>query len=168
MKLANEGIKQEEIIDDIMNNISYFNDNDKILILGFMSQIKNNNKVIAITQHFFKEFLKNEDIEGAYEILVHLINVAGRTTQGHMNFLKALSVEEININLEKVMTLNNEDIDSVNIENLDEIVRIKAALMFYNFHNEDKEVNNNIKYWSENYKDKEVKDEIIRVMNLKK
>lgn len=168
IKLFKDGVEQEKIIDDIMNNIVNFNDSEKILILGFMSQINNNDKVIAITQHFFKEFLNNEDVESAYEVLIHLINAAGRTTKGHLNFLKALSVEADNFELKNVMTLKDGDIEVVNIENLDEIVRIKSALAFYNFNSEDKEVNNNLKYWSENHKDKEVRDEIKRVMSINK
>ncbi|MGL5354849.1 MAG: hypothetical protein ACRDA5_16275, partial [Clostridium sp.] len=96
-----------------------------------------------------------------------LINCAGRSTQGHLNFLKALSVEATSVDLKKVMILKNGDINSINIENLEEIVRIKAALTFYNYNTEDADVNNNLKYWSKNYKDKEVRDEIKRVLNIK-
>ncbi|WP_322546182.1 hypothetical protein, partial [Clostridium perfringens] len=73
-KLASEGVKTEEIVNSIMNNLIAFNDENKIVILGFMSQIKENNQVIGLIQHFYKAFVKNGEIENAYKTLKHLIN----------------------------------------------------------------------------------------------
>ncbi|MGL5086197.1 MAG: hypothetical protein ACRC68_10880, partial [Clostridium sp.] len=86
--------------------------------------------------------------------------------QGHLNFLKALSVEVDKIDLKKVITLKTGDNEFINIENIDEIIRIKAALTFYNYDTKDASVNNNLRYWSLNYKDKEVREEIERLFHV--
>lgn len=168
VKLATEGVYTENIVDDIMNNIIKFNDNDKIVILGFASQIKENNKIIALIQHFYKEFLKDEDVESAYKTLVHLINAAQRCTTGHLNFLKFIAMDSDKIDLKKVIDVKAGDKDFIEVININEFTKIRAALTFYNINQQDEDINNSLIYWCENYKDDEVKNEIKRLFESKK
>lgn len=164
IKLAVEGVYTEKIIDDIMNNIIEFKDDDKIIIFGFASQLKGNNKIIALIQHFYKEFLKSQDVERAYETLVYLINVAQRCTSGHLNFLKFIAMNTGKIDLKKVIDIKDGEKDSIDVGDIDEITKIRAALTFYNITQEDEDINNILIHWSENYGNEEVKKEIKRLL----
>ncbi|MBU3131460.1 hypothetical protein KPL40_03275 [Clostridium gasigenes] len=168
VRLAKEEVSTEKIIDDIMNNIIKFNDMDKIVILGFASQIKGNNKIIALIQHFYKEFLKDGNVESAYETLVHLINAAQRCTTGHLSFLKFLAMDSEKIDLKKVIDIKEGDKDFIDVININEFTKIRATLTFYNMNQEDKDINNNLIYLSKNYRDEEVRNEIKRLFESKK
>lgn len=163
VRLATEGVETDKIIDEIMNNIVDFDDEDKLTIFGFASRMKNNNKVIALIQHFYREFLKDENIENAYQSLVYLIETAQRSTIGHMNFLRFIALDGKKIDLRKVIDVKEGEKDSVSIENINELTKIKAALTFYSINKEDEKINKKLSYWSENYNDLEVKNEIKRV-----
>lgn len=167
IKLAVEGVSTEKIIDDIMNNIIEFSDDDKIIIFGFASQLKGNNKIIALIQHFYKEFLKNQDVERAYEALIYLMKVAQRCTSGHLNFLKFIAMNARQIDLKKVIDVKDGEIDIIDIGHIEEITKIRAAVTFYNINQEDEDINNLLTYWSENYNNEEVKKEIKKIFECK-
>lgn len=167
IKLAVEGISTEKIIDDIMNNIIEFSDDDKIIIFGFAAQLKGNNKIIALIQHFYKEFLKNQDVERAYEALIYLMNVAQRCTSGHLNFLKFIAMNARQIDLKKVIDVKDGEIDVIDTGHIEEITKIRAAVTFYNINQEDEDINNLLIYWSENYNNEEVKKEIKKIFECK-
>ena len=168
IKLAVEGISTEKIIDDIMNNIIEFSDDDKIIIFGFASKLKGNNKIIALIQHFYKEFLKNQDVERAYESLVYLMNVAQRCTSGHLNLLKFIAMNARQIDLKKVIDVKDGEIEVIDIGDIEEITRIRAAVTFYNINQEDEEINNFLINWSDNYDNEEVRNEIKKIFKCKK
>ncbi|MEG2291343.1 MAG: hypothetical protein RSC24_15325 [Clostridium sp.] len=167
IRLAAENIETDKIVDDIMNNIMEFTDYDKITIFGFASQIKGNSKIIALIQHFYKEFLRNEDVENAYHSLVYLINTAQRWTTGHLNLLKAMVIDGERIDLRKVIDIKEGEKDFISTTKISDITKIKAALTFYNMNKEDEEINNKLIYWSKNYNDLEVRNEIKKVFESK-
>ena len=162
---AINGVYRDNIIDDIMSNINKFNNKEKIIILGFTSQIKGNDKVIALIQYFFKEFLKDNDVENAYETIVHLINAAERWTTGHLSFLKHLAIEKNKLNLKEIIDVKVGEKEYINIENVTDLTRIAAAITFYNIEKKDKYVNNMLIFWSENYEEEDVRDEIKRILH---
>lgn len=164
LKLAKDCICTDEIIDDIIKNINMFTDDEKIDIFTFASQIKENKKVIALIQHFYKEFLKDEDVERAYETVIHLMNVAQSHTAGHLNFLKVIAMDNKKIDLKKVMPIKDGEKEFIDIDNLDEFIKIRATLTFYNINREDVEINNKLIYLSKHHEDDKVKNEIKRIM----
>lgn len=164
-KLAAENILTEDIVNTIMNNLPYFDDDEKITIFGFMSQIKGNNQVIALTQHFYKKFVKEKDIVRGYETLVHLVNVAGKYTKGHLNFLKLVALGKSAINLEEIMGIDEEDEKIIFIGDIEEIYRVRAAITYYGLEKEDDDINSKLYYWSEYSLDKNVRRETKEILN---
>ncbi|WP_291653650.1 hypothetical protein [Clostridium sp.] len=164
-KLASENIRTEEIINSIMNNLIAFNDENKIIILGFMSQIKENNQVIGLIQHFYKSFVKNGEIKNAYNTLKHLINAAERFTKGHLKFLKAIAMGKNTINLEEIMMIEKDDPITISIDKIDESLRIDAAITYFTLDNNDADINSKLYYLSEYSLDKNIREKIKILLN---
>ena len=159
-KLASENVRTEEIINSIMNNLIAFNDENKIIILGFMSQIKENNQVIGLIQHFYKSFVKNGEIENAYKTLKHLINAAERFTKGHLKFLKAIAMGKNVINLEEIMMIEEDDPRTLSIDKIDDSLRIDVAMTYFTLDNNDADINSKLYYLSEYSLDKNLREKI--------
>lgn len=164
-KLASENIRTNEIVNSIMNNLIAFNDENKIIILGFMSQIKENNQVVGLIQHFYKSFVKNGEIYNAYKTLKHLINAAERFTNGHLKFLKFIAMGKDVINLEEIMTIEEEDPKTVSMESVDESLKVDAAITYYSLNSNDADINSKLYYLSEYSLDKELRKKIKNLLN---
>ncbi|WP_195428405.1 hypothetical protein [Clostridium sp. D46t1_190503_E9] len=164
-KLASENVKTDEIINSIMNNLIAFNDENKIIILGFMSQIKENNQVIGLIQHFYKSFVKNGEIRNAYRTLKHLINAAERFTKGHLKFLKAIAMGNNTINLEEIMMIEEDDPRTISIDKIDDSLRIDAAITYFTLDNNDADINSKLYYLSEYSLDKNLREKIKSLLN---
>lgn len=165
-KLASENTKTDEIVDSIMNNLIAFNDENKIIILGFMSQIKENNQVIGLIQHFYKSFIKNGEIENAYKTLKHLINAAEKFTNGHLNFLKSLAMGKNTLNLEEVTSIEENDPKSVQMDKVDDYLRVDAAITYYTLDQKDDDINSKLYYLSEYSLDKNLRNKIKSLLKL--
>ncbi|VYU09532.1 hypothetical protein [Clostridium tertium] len=159
-KLASEGVKTEEIVNWITNNLITFNDDNKMIILGFMSQIKKNNQVIGIIQHFYRSFVKSGEIEYAYRTLKHLINAAERFTQGHLKFLKIIAMGKTSINLSEIMTIDDNEEKIVEIEKVSEELSINAAMTYYTLDQKDDDINSKLYYLSEYSLNKELREDL--------
>lgn len=159
-KLASENVKTDEIVNSIMNNLIAFNDENKIVILGFMSQIKENNQVIGLIQHFYKSFVKSGEIENAFKTLKHLINAAERFTKGHLKFLKAIAMGKNIINLEEIMMVEDDDPRTIAIDKIDDTLRVEAAITYYTLDNNDDDINSKLYYLSEYSLDKNLREKI--------
>lgn len=166
-KLAAEGILPDEIINTVMNNLPYFDDEDKIVIFGFMSQIKGNKQVIALIQHFYKRFVKEGDVVKGYQSLVYLINVAEKFTKGHLNFLKSMALGKNSINLEGIMRVEEEDGKTIQIDDIEEIYKVRAAITYYSLDKNDDDINSKLYYWSEYSLDNNVRKETKDIINTK-
>lgn len=164
-KLASEGVETDEIVNWIMNNLVAFNDENKITILGFMSQIKNNNQVIGLIQHFYKVFIKNGEIEYAFKTLKHLINAAERFTQGHLKFLKYIAMGKETINLEEITMLEDGDPKTISLTKIDENLSIKAAITYYTLDKNDDDINSKLYYLSEYSLDKNLRENVKILLN---
>lgn len=163
-KLANENIKTDEIIDLIMENIMAFNDETKISILGCMSQIKGNNKAIGLIQHFYKSFIKKGDADKSLKVLKYLINAAERFTQGHLQFLKDLALGSKTINLEKITVLEENEPKLITLNNINEDLKVDAAITYYMLDNSDKEINNTLYYLRDYSLDKSLREKINKIL----
>lgn len=148
-KLASEGVKTEEIVNWITNNLITFNDENKIIILGFMAQIKNNNQVIGIIQHFYRSFAKSGEIEYAYRTLIHLINAAERFTQGHLKFLKLIAMGKTSIDLSEIMTIDEDEESIIEIRKVSDDLAINIAITYYTLDKNDDDINSKLYYLSE-------------------
>ena len=159
-KLASEGVETDNIVSWIMNNLMAFNDENKITILGFMSQIKGNNQVIGLIQYFYKSFAKNGEIEYAYRTLNHLINSAEKFTQGHLKFLKAIAMNKTTINLEEIMMLEEGDPKIIELNKIDDTLSLNAAVTYYALDKNDDDINSKLYYLSEYSLDKNLRENI--------
>ena len=163
-KLASEGVETEKIVSWIINNLMAFNDDNKIIILGFMSQIKGNSQVIAIIQHFYKNFAKNGEIEYAYKTLNHLINAAEKFTQGHLKFLKHIAMNKVTINLEEIMNLDEDDPKIINLPKINDNLRIEAAITYFILDKNDDDINSKLYYLSEYSLDKNLRENLKKLL----
>ncbi len=159
-KLASEGVETDGIVNWIMNNLMAFNDENKITILGFMSQIKGNNQVIGLIQHFYKSFVKNGEIEYAYRTLNHLINAAEKFTQGHLKFLKAIAMNKSTINLEEIMMLEESDPKVISLHKIEDKLSIDAAITYFALDKNDDDINSKLYYLSEYSLDKNLRENL--------
>lgn len=163
-KLASEKVKTEEIVNWIMNKLVDFTDDEKIIVLGFMSQIKSNNNVIGLIQYFYKDFIKNGEIEYAIKTLSHLINVAEKYTSGHLKFLKNIAMNKKTIKLSEIMVVEENDPEFIEINNIDENLSIRAAIMYYKLDENDKDINGKLQYLSEYSLDENLRKTIKEII----
>jgi hypothetical protein len=163
-KLASEKIKTEEILDNIINNIMVLNDESRIATLGFMSQIKENGRVIGIIQYFYKDYLKKGQLEKAFKTLNHLINAAERYTEGHLKLLKEISHGNKKINLQHIMVLEEKDPKYIMVDKISEELRVEAAITYYLINPKDKEVKDTLKYLSEYSLNEKLRGRIKKVI----
>ncbi|MGL5381445.1 hypothetical protein [Clostridium sp.] len=163
-KLAAEGVCVDSIVNDVMNSLIHFDDDKKIIIFGFMSQIKGNKQVIGLIQHFYKMFVKHGEIVRGYETLIHLMNAAETFTKGHLNFLKMIAIGKTNINLEEIMGIDEGDKKIIYINDLDEIYHVKAAITYFSLDNTDDDINSKLYYWSEYSLDKKIRQDIKKII----
>lgn len=164
-KLASENIKTEEILDGIINNIMLLSDENRIVTLGFMSQIKENGRVISIIQYFYKDYLKKGQLEYAYKTLNHLINAAERYTEGHLKFLKEVARGNKKINLQYIMVLEEKDPKYIMVDKISEELRVEAAITYYLINPKDKEIKDALKYLSEYSLNENLRKKIKKVIN---
>ncbi|MDV4150648.1 hypothetical protein R0131_07345 [Clostridium sp. AL.422] len=163
-KLASEGVETNKIINWIMGNLIAFNDENKIKILGFMSQIKGNSQVVGLIQHFYKGFVKNGEIEYAYKTLNHLINAAEKFTKGHLKFLKAIAMNKGTLNLDEIMMLEEGDPKSIKLAKIDDDLSIEAAITYFALDKGDDDINSRIHYLSEYSLDRNLRDNLKKLL----
>lgn len=164
-KLASENVKTEEILDNIINNIMLLNDENRIITLGFMSQIKENGRVIGVIQYFYKDYLKKGQLEKAYKTLNHLINAAERYTEGHLKFLKEVSRGNKKIDLQNIMVLEENDPKYIMVDKISEELRVESAITYYLINPKDKEIKDTLKYLSEYSLNDNLRKKIKKVIN---
>lgn len=164
-KLASEKVKTDEIINWVMNKFIDFNDKEKIVVLGFMSQVKGNNNVIGLTQYFYKDFVKSGQIDYAIKTLNHLINVAEQYTDGHLKFLKSIAMNKKNLKLSEIMKVEEGDPEFVNVTNINENLSIEATIMYYKLDSDDKDIKSKLQYLSEYSLDENLRKDIKAILD---
>ncbi|MBQ6820042.1 MAG: hypothetical protein IJO26_01940 [Clostridium sp.] len=164
-KLANEKIQRKEIIDWITHNLIAFNDENKIKILGFMSQIKGESQVVGLIQYFYKCFVKEGEIEYAYKTLKHLITAADQFTDGHLKFLKAIAMGKSTLNLEEIMTLEEGFPKSIELPKISDELSIEATITYYTLDNKDDDINSRLYYLSEYSLDGELREGLKKLLS---
>lgn len=102
-KMAAKGIEEEKIIDSIIYIMDTFSDENVIATLGFLSQVKNNTKVLKTLEVYFKKYIYDNNIESAYDITLSIINNVGNYTTEQLIFLKAVAISDEVLDLSMIL-----------------------------------------------------------------
>ena len=160
-KMAAKGIEEEKIIDSIIYIMDTFSDENVIATLGFLSQVKNNTKVLKTLEVYFKKYIYDNNIESAYDITLSIINNVGNYTTEQLIFLKAVAVsDEV---LELSMILKDEK-GTFDLSSVPEDLRLKATLSFYSLYNKDEEINSKLMYLRDNSLDIELRKYLTEIL----
>lgn len=153
-KLAAKGIEREKIVDSLIYIIKSFNEEDKYKVLGYFSQIKGHGKIERLYELYYKKFILEGKLDAAYDIILNLINIRGRYTREQLIFIKALALFDSELDME--MILKGES-GTVSFANIEEQLRIKAAISFYSLNKMDNEINDRLYYLKNNSLDSELR-----------
>lgn len=160
-KMAAKGIEEEKIIDSIIYIMDTFSDENVIATLGFLSQVKNNTKVLKTLEVYFKKYIYDNNIESAYDITLSIINNVGNYTTEQLIFLKAVAIsDEV---LELSMILKGEK-GTFDLSSVPEDLRLKATLSFYSLYNKDEEINSKLMYLRDNSLDIELRKYLTEIL----
>ena len=160
-KMAAKGIEEEKIIDYIIYIMDTFSDENIIATLGFLSQVKNNTKVLKTLEVYFKKYIYDNNIESAYDITLSIINNVGNYTTEQLIFLKAVAIsDEV---LELSMILKDEK-GTFDLSSVPEDLRLKATLSFYSLYNKDEEINSKLMYLRDNSLDIELRKYLTEIL----
>ena len=160
-KMAAKGIEEEKIIDSIIYIMDTFSDENIIATLGFLSQVKNNTKVLKTLEVYFKKYIYDNNIESAYDITLSIINNVGNYTTEQLIFLKAVAIsDEV---LELSMILKDEK-GTFDLSSVSEDLRLKATLSFYSLYNKDEEINSKLMYLRDNSLDIELRKYLTEIL----
>ena len=160
-KMAAKGIEEEKIIDSIIYIMDTFSDENVIATLGFLSQVKNNTKVLKTVEVYFKKYIYDNNIESAYDITLSIINNVGNYTTEQLIFLKAVAIsDEV---LELSMILKDEK-GTFDLSSVPEDLRLKATLSFYSLYNKDEEINSKLMYLRDNSLDIELRKYLTEIL----
>ena len=160
-KMAAKGIEEDKIIDSIIYIMDNFSDENILSTLGFLSQVKNNNKVLKTLEVYFKKYIYDNNIESAYDITLSMINNVGTFTREQLIFLKAVALsDEV---LELSLILKDED-GEFDLSSVSEDLRLKAALSFYSLHDKDEEINSKLLYLRDNSLDIELRKYLTEIL----
>ena len=160
-KMAAKGIEEEKIIDSIIYIMDTFSDENVIATLGFLSQVKNNTKVLKTLEVYFKKYIYDNNIESAYDITLSIINNFGNYTTEQLIFLKAVAIsDEV---LELSMILKDEK-GTFDLSSVPEDLRLKATLSFYSLYNKDEEINSKLMYLRDNSLDIELRKYLTEIL----
>jgi len=160
-KMAAKGIEEEKIIDSIIYIMDTFSDENIIATLGFLSQVKNNTKVLKTLEVYFKKYIYDNNIESAYDITLSIINNVGNYTTEQLIFLKAVAIsDEV---LELSMILKDEK-GTFDLSSVPEDLRLKSTLSFYSLYNKDEEINSKLMYLRDNSLDIELRKYLTEIL----
>ena len=133
-KMAAKGIEEEKIIDSIIYIMDTFSDENIIATLGFLSQVKNNTKVLKTLEVYFKKYIYDNNIESAYDITLSIINNVGNYTTEQLIFLKAVAISDEVLDLSMIL---KDEKGTFDLSSVPEDLRLKATLSFYSLYNKD-------------------------------
>ena len=153
-KMAAKGIEEEKIIDT-------FSDENVIATLGFLSQVKNNTKVLKTLEVYFKKYIYDNNIESAYDITLSIINNVGNYTTEQLIFLKAVAISDEDLELSMIL---KDEKGTFDLSSVPEDLRLKATLSFYSLYNKDEEINSKLMYLRDNSLDIELRKYLTEIL----
>ena len=160
-KMAAKGIEEEKIIDSIIYIMDTFSDENIIATLGFLSQVKNNTKVLKTLEFYFKKYIYDNNIESAYDITLSIINNVGNYTTEQLIFLKAVAISDEVLDLSMILKAEKGTFD---LSSVPEDLRLKATLSFYSLYNKDEEINSKLMYLRDNSLDIELRKYLTEIL----
>ena len=160
-KMAAKGIEEEKIIDSIIYIMDTFSDENIIATLGFLSQVKNNTKVLKTLEVYFKKYIYDNNIESAYDITLSIINNVGNYTTEQLIFLKAVAISDEVLDLSMILKAEKGTFD---LSSVPEDLRLKATLSFYSLYNKDEEINSKLMYLRDNSLDIELRKYLTEIL----
>lgn len=160
-KMAAKGIEEDKIIDSIIYIMENFTEENIISTLGFLSQVKNNGKVLKTLEVYFKKYIYDNNIESAYDITLSIINNVGTFTREQLIFLKAVALSDEILELSLILKNENGEFD---LSSVAEDLRLKAALSFYSLHSKDEEINSKLIYLRDNSLDMELRKYLTDIL----
>ena len=160
-KMAAKGIEEEKIIDSIIYIMDTFSDENVIATLGFLSQVKNNTKVLKTLEVYFKKYIYDNNIESAYDITLSIINNVGNYTTEQLIFLKAVAISDEVLDLSMIL---KDEKGTFDLSSVPEDLRLKATLSFYSLYNKDEEINSKLMYLRENSLDIELRKYLTEIL----
>lgn len=160
-KMAAKGIEEEKIIDSIIYIMDTFSDENIIATLGFLSQVKNNTKVLKTLEVYFKKYIYDNNIESAYDITLSIINNVGNYTTEQLIFLKAVAISDEVLDLSMILKYEKGTFD---LSSVPEDLRLKATLSFYSLYNKDEEINSKLMYLRDNSLDIELRKYLTEIL----
>ena len=160
-KMAAKGIEEEKIIDAIIYIMDTFSDENIIATLGFLSQVKNNTKVLKTLEVYFKKYIYDNNIESAYDITLSIINNVGNYTTEQLIFLKAVAISDEVLDLSMIL---KDEKGTFDLSSVPEDLRLKATLSFYSLYNKDEEINSKLMYLRDNSLDIELRKYLTEIL----
>lgn len=160
-KMAAKGIEEEKIIDSIIYIMDTFSDENVIATLGFLSQVKNNTKVLKTLEVYFKKYIYDNNIESAYDITLSIINNVGNYTTEQLIFLKAVAISDDVLDLSMIL---KDEKGTFDLSSVPEDLRLKATLSFYSLYNKDEEINSKLMYLRDNSLDIELRKYLTEIL----
>ena len=160
-KMAAKGIEEEKIIDSIIYIMDTFSDENIIATLGFLSQVKNNTKVLKTLEVYFKKYIYDNNIESAYDITLSIINNVGNYTTEQLIFLKAVAISDEVLDLSMIL---KDEKGTFDLSSVPEDLRLKATLSFYSLYNKDEEINSKLMYLRDNSLDIEIRKYLTEIL----
>lgn len=160
-KMAAKGIEEEKIIDSIIYIMDTFSDENVIATLGFLSQVKNNTKVLKTLEVYFKKYIYDNNIESAYDITLSIINNVGNYTTEQLIFLKAVAISDEVLDLSMIL---KDEKGTFDLSSVPEDLRLKATLSFYSLYNKDEEINSKLMYLRDNSLDIELRKYLTEML----
>lgn len=160
-KMAAKGIEEEKIIDSIIYIMDTFSDENVIATLGFLSQVKNNTKVLKTLEVYFKKYIYDNNIESAYDITLSIINNVGNYTTEQLIFLKAVAISDEVLDLSMIL---KDEKGTFDLSSVPEDLRLKATLSFYSLYNKDEEINSKLMYLRDNSLDIEIRKYLTEIL----
>ena len=161
-KMAAKGIEENKIIDSIIYIMENFSEENIISTLGFLSQVKNNAKVLKTLEVYFKKYIYDNNIESAYDVTLSIINNVGTFTREQLIFLKAVALSDEVLDLSLILKNEKGEFD---LSSVAEDLRLKAALSFYSLHNKDEEINSKLVYLRDNSLNMELRKYLTEILS---
>lgn len=161
-KLAARGIEREKIIDSIIYIMKPLKEEEILRVLSFLSQIKNSSKVDRLLELYYKKFLLENSLEYAYDTVINRVNLRGYYKEDELIFFKVLALFEGKLEADLILEGEKGIID---FSNVNEDIRVKAAVSYYSLNKEDKEINYRLLYLRDNSLDSELRKFLSTVIN---
>lgn len=161
-KLAAKDIERQKIIDSIIYIMKPLREDEIIMVLNFLSQIKNSTKIDKLLELYYRKYLLENNLEFAYDTAINRINLRGSYTEEELIFFKVLAIYDGKLEADLILKGEKGIIDFTNLE---EDIKVKAAVSYYSLNKDDREINYRLLYLKDNSLDLKLRKFLSTVIN---